>query len=66
MEEEMQYKEALEICKNILSNEDTFWEKGRAIKTIMDCPTQVGLTKSKMADVIRWLWDQVFEEDEEQ
>ena len=44
-------------------NNDVFSEneKGLAIWTVMNMPTHNGITKDKMIEVIRWLWNQSFE-----
>lgn len=37
-------------------------EKGRAIQVVMDAATHNSITKNDMLQVIRWLWNMVFEE----
>lgn len=41
-------------------------EKALAIYKVLGMPTHNGVTKDKMLEVIRWLWDQRYEYDDNQ
>lgn len=53
--------DAFVIFQNINAESFTDPEKALAIKKIADMETHMGVTKSMMLDVIRWLLDQSFE-----
>ena len=39
----------------------TLEEKGEAVRTVMDMATHNGIRKSEMMDVIRFMWNLIFE-----
>lgn len=53
---------AFALFKNIHDPGFTECEKGWAIQIVMDAATHNCITKDDMLQVIRWLWDMVFEE----
>lgn len=58
---------ACAIFDNIEDEEFTVMEKGEAIDMVLKMPTHNSFKKDTMLKVIAWLWDQVFEwEDEEE
>ena len=61
----MKIREAWLIFANINTDKYTDEEKGEAIKMIADMPTHNSITKAKMLDVIKYLWNLCFEEVEE-
>ena len=61
----MKIREAWLIFTNINTDKYTDEEKGEAIKMIADMPTHNSITKAKMLDVIKYLWNLCFEEVEE-
>ena len=63
---QMRFGEAWVIFNNINTDKYTDEEKGAAIKMIADAPTHNSITKAKMLDVIRYLWNLCFEEVEEE
>ena len=62
----MKISKACAIFENIDSPDFTDLEKGEAIYEVLKMPTHNSITKDKMLSVINWLFDKVFEwEDEE-
>lgn len=62
----MKIREAWLIFTNINTDKYTDEEKGEAIKMIADMPTHNSITKAKMLDVIKYLWNLCFEEVKEE
>ena len=61
----MKLKRAATICENIESDQFSEEEKGLAIYTVMNTPTQNGITKATLNGAIKWLWNLIFDWDEE-
>lgn len=58
----MKIGEAWLVFNDINNDKYTDEEKGTAIKMIADMATHNSVTKKKMLDVIRYLWNLCFEE----
>ena len=56
---------ALAIFENIENASESIEEKGAAILIVMNMETHNSVTKASMLKVIRWLWDRVFELEQE-
>lgn len=56
---------ALAIFDNIENASESIEEKGAAILIVMNMETHNSVTKASMLKVIRWLWDRVFELEQE-
>jgi len=56
---------ALAIFENIENASESAEEKGMAIHIVMNMETHNSVTKASMLKVIRWLWDRVFELEQE-
>ena len=54
--------EAIAIFNHIDTDKKTIEEKGEAIKRVLEMETRNSITKDSCFNVIRWLWDMVFEE----
>ena len=54
---------ACAIFKDIMRPGLTDEERGMAIKTVMEMETHNSITKQDMLEVIRYLWNMVFEEE---
>lgn len=52
---------AMAICQDINSNRYTDKQKATAIYYVMNMATHNSLNKSKMLELIKWLWHYVFE-----
>lgn len=62
----MRIGKALAIFTDINSSDFTNEEKALAIYQVMNMPTQNSLTKDKMLEVIKFLWNQSYELESEQ
>ena len=60
----MRIGKACAIFENIDSPDFTELEKGEAIYEVLKMPTHNSITKDKMLNVIKWLFDKVFEWEE--
>ena len=60
----MKISKACAIFDNIDSPGFTDLEKGEAIYEILKMPTHNSITKGKMLNAIKWLFDKVFEWEE--
>lgn len=60
----MKISKACAIFENIGSPDFTDLEKGEAIYEVLKMPTHNSITKDKMLNVIKWLFDKVFEWEE--
>lgn len=60
----MKISKACTIFENIDSSDFTELEKGEAIYEVLKMPTHNSITKDKMLNVIKWLFDKVFEWEE--
>ena len=60
----MKISKACAIVENIDSLDFTDLEKGEAIYEVLQMPTHNSITKGKMLNVIKWLFDKVFEWEE--
>ena len=60
----MKISKACTIFENIDSPDFTDLEKGEAIYKVLKMPTHNSITKGKMLNVIKWLFDKVFEWEE--
>ena len=54
---------ACTIFKDIMRSGLTDEDRGMAIKTVMEMETHNSITKQDMLEVIRYLWNMVFEEE---
>lgn len=62
----MNIGKAIAICQEINSEKYTVKEKAEAIYLVMNMETHNHLTKAKMLELIKWLWNNAFEwEDKE-
>lgn len=59
----MRTAEAYLIFRDIENPKYTVLEKGAAIREVLQMPTHNTIPKTAMLAVIRWLWEQVFEEE---
>lgn len=60
----MKTSKACVIFDNIDSPDFTVLEKGEAVYEVLKMPTHNSITKGKMLNVIKWLFDKVFEWEE--
>lgn len=60
----MKISKVCTIFENVDSPDFTDLEKGEAIYEVLKMPTHNSITKGKMLDVIKWLFDKVFEWEE--
>lgn len=60
----MKISKACTIFENIGSPDFTDLEKGEAIYEVLKMPTHNSIAKGKMLNVIKWLFDKVFEWEE--
>lgn len=58
----MELGKATAIFLNINSDKYTEIEKGEAIKIVLEMPTHNGISKNKILEVTKWLFDLCFEE----
>lgn len=56
---------ALAIFENIENASESIEEKGEAIHIVINMETHNSERKASMLEVIRWLWDRVFELEQE-
>jgi hypothetical protein len=56
---------AFAIFNNIENASESTEEKGEAIYIVMNAETHNSVTKASMLKVIRWLWNRVFEINQE-
>lgn len=61
----MNIGKAKAIFDNINSNQYTIEEKGMAIDTVINMETHNSVTKTQMLYVLRWLWNIVFEKEDQ-
>lgn len=62
---EMDIKTAIAIFKDIYRTDGNVIEKKKAIKLVANMPTQNGIKKAEMMDVIRWMTGMAKREDAE-
>lgn len=63
-EEKMNIGKAVAIFRDIFRPGLTDIERGEAIKKVLDMETHNGITKAEMLQVIRYLWNMVYEEED--
>lgn len=61
----MSVNKAVAIFTNINSNDFTDDEKAIAIHQVVNMPTHNSITKNVMLEVIKFLWDKLYEIQEE-
>lgn len=53
------------IFDNIENATESMEEKGLAIRTVLDMETHNSVTKAQMLKVIDWMWNQIYEIEQE-
>ena len=62
----MRIGRAIAIFKNIKNDVDSIEAKGFAIRMVLDMPTHNSIEKQSMLNVIDWMWNQMFEIEQEE
>lgn len=56
---------AVAIFKNLFDSRYSVAEKGAAIRTVIDMETHNSITKCQMLKAMNWMWEQIFELEQE-
>jgi len=57
---------AVAIFKNLFDSRYSIAEKGAAIRTVIDMETHNSITKCQMLVAMNWMWEQLFEKQEDE
>lgn len=53
------------IFENLFDSRYSVEEKGAAIRTVIDMETHNSITKYQMLKAMNWMWEQIFEMEQE-